>query len=378
MPASQVEAPRDGRLQTLGRHALIDDIQVLRAAAIACVLVQHTWFNLLFHQEWLTAMLRHVPLWCGVDLFFVISGFVITTSLLPGVLARVPARQVLARFWVRRAFRIWPAAWAWLALMVLGSVIFTNPPFFGAPELNVSGALAGIFGYANIRFAERPMMPYGPSYPYWSLSLEEQFYVLLPPLMLLVRRHIGWVALVLITVQFPLPHPRLYFFMRNDGLLWGVVLATMPALARQAIPAAARLARIPLAGVIILIAAIGEMARLSPFFEQSPPFLIGGMALVAAVPVWLASADRDLFRMGRLHSAVLWMGSRSYALYLCHVPIYQCAAALARYTDWLSTVIALPLLAAAAELTYRCVEQPLRGVGVRLAGRWRREESASF
>jgi peptidoglycan/LPS O-acetylase OafA/YrhL len=181
----------------------------------------------------------------------------------------------------------------------------------------------------------------------------------------------------------------LYFFMRNDGLLWGVVLASMPMLARWARPAAARLARVPLAGLVILVAAIGEMARLSPFFEQSPPYLVGAMAAVAAVPVWLASADRDLFAMGRLQRAVLWMGSRSYALYLCHVPLYQCAAALARFigdgapmvqahTDLVATIIALPVLAAAAELTYRCVEQPLRGVGVRIAGRWRREESASF
>lgn len=375
MPASPAEAPA-------ARHGLIDDIQVLRAVAIACVLVEHSWYNLLFHQEWLTWLLRHVPLWCGVDFFLVISGYVITSSLLPGVLAPVPARQVLARFWIRRAFRIWPAAWLWLALMVLGSLIFTDPPFLGTLELNVKGALAGIFGYANIRFASRPMLPYGASFPYWSLSLEEQFYVLLPPLMLLARRHIGWVALLALAVQFPLPHPRMYFFLRNDGLLWGVVLASMPALARWAAPAATWLARVPLAGLAILTAAIGEMARLSPFFEQSPPYLIGGMAAVAALPVWLASADRDLFAMGKLQPAILWAGSRSYALYLCHVPIYQCAAALSQFigdgdkvfhahTDLRSTLIALPVLVAAAELTYRCVEQPLRGVGVRLAGRSR-------
>jgi len=124
LPASPAEAPA-------ARHGLIDDIQVLRAVAIACVLVEHSWYNLLFHQEWLTWLLRHVPLWCGVDFFLVISGYVITSSLLPGVLAPVPARQVLARFWIRRAFRIWPAAWLWLALMVLGSLIFTDPPFLG-------------------------------------------------------------------------------------------------------------------------------------------------------------------------------------------------------------------------------------------------------
>ena len=378
MPASPVEAPLFPPLGPRGQHGLINDIQVLRAVAIACVLVQHSWFNLFFQQEWLTTLLRHVPLWCGVDLFLVISGYVITTSLLPGITARLPARLVLGRFWIRRAFRIWPASWFWLAMMLLGSFLFTNPAFLGTPELNAKGGLAGVFGYANIRFASRPMMPYGASFPYWSLSLEEQFYVLLPPLMLLARRHIGWLALLALAIQFPLPHPRMYFFFRNDGLLWGVALASIPALARWARPAASAVARVPLAGWAILLAAIGEMARLSPFFEQSPPYLIGAMAAVAAVPVWLASADRDLFAAGPLQGAALWMGSRSYALYLCHVPLYQCAAAFARFmaetdpvvaahTDLFATLLAVPLLAGAAEFTYRCVEQPLRRKGVALA-----------
>ncbi len=359
-------------------HRLIDDIQVLRAVAIGCVLIQHSWFNLLFHQTWLNWLLAHLPLWCGVDLFFVISGFVITSSLLPSVLAGAPARKVLSRFWIRRAFRLWPAAWLWLALMVLGAAIFTDPPFMGTLALNLRGALAGIFAYANFRFASRPMMPYGASYPYWSLSLEEQFYIVLPPLLILARRRIGWVALAALLVQFPLAHPRLYFFLRNDGLLWGVVLAAIPALARWARVAAGAVARVPCAGWVILAAAIGEMARLSPPFEQSPPFLVGAMAALAALVVWLATANRDLFSAGKLQPVVLWMGSRSYALYLCHVPIYQCAAAFSRtvsassavvadHADLLSAAVGLPALALLADATYRLVETPVRRLGGKLA-----------
>jgi peptidoglycan/LPS O-acetylase OafA/YrhL len=368
-------------LPPAGHNRLIDDIQVLRAVAIACVLLEHSWFNLVFNQPWLTWLLTHVPLWCGVDLFFVISGYVITGSLLPQLLTGGPGRPVLARFWIRRAFRLWPAAWLWLALIVLGSAIFTNPPFLGPLDKNIKGAAAGIFAFANIRFAQHPMEPYGASYPYWSLSLEEQFYIILPPLMLLFRQRIGWLAALALLVQLPLPHPRLYFFLRNDGLLWGVLLAAVPAMAMSARPAAARLAHVPFAGLAVLIVSVGVMSFLSPPLERSPAFLVGAMAAVAAVPVWLAGGNANLFSAGRLQPAALWLGSRSYALYLCHVPVYQCAAALSRrigvadpifhaHGDLRSTVIGLAALAAAAECTYRFVERPVRGIGADIASKW--------
>lgn len=363
------------------RHAPIDDIQVLRAAAILCVLIEHSWLNLVSPLDWFTSFLHHVPLWCGVDLFFVISGFVITRSLLRQVVAASHPGRVLARFWIRRAFRLWPAAWLWLALMVVGSTIFKDPPIFSTLAVNLRSALAGMLAYANIRFALHPMVPYGPSYPYWSLSLEEQFYLLLPPLLLMARRRVWWVALALILVQLPLAHPRLYFFLRNDGLLWGVLLASAPACQRGAKHAAAAIARVAFAGPIILLAAIGEMARLSPAFEASPPFLVGGMAIVAALPVWLAGADRDLFHCGPLQPAALWVGSRSYVLYLCHVPIYQFASMISHRigidqvfganADARSIALAVPLLILAVEFTYRGVERPLRDAGARIAVRVR-------
>ena len=100
--------------------------------------------------------------------------------------------------------------------------------------------------------------------------------------------------------------------------------------------------------------------------------MAGEIAAAAAVPVWLASANRNLLTAGRLQPALMWLGSRSYALYLCHVPIYQCASAMSRavgagHADLLSVGIALPLLGAAAEGTYRLCEQPLRKLGIRLS-----------
>jgi len=376
-------APGESHTAPATTHRRIDDIEVLRAVAIVCVLVQHSLWNLVFNVPWLGRMLHHTPLWCGVDLFFVVSGFVITRSLLPSLRGTDHPAAVLRRFWIRRAFRLWPAAWFWLAFMVGGSLIFRHPAFMGTPALNVRGALAAIFAFANIRFGLHAFgTPYGPSLPYWSLSLEEQFYLVSPLVMLLARRYLPLVIVLLLAVQLPLPHPRLYFFFRNDGLLWGVLLAASPPLLRAASAAARQLARVPFAGLAVLLAALGAMTQLSPPFEQSPPYWLGALAAVAAIPVWLAAADRNVFSAGPLQRPVLWLGSRSYALYLCHMPIYQCAFAMARHTarplfhiniEMCSLLIGLPLLAAAAEATYRFVEAPLRGLGARLAaGRHRR------
>jgi peptidoglycan/LPS O-acetylase OafA/YrhL len=265
--------------------------------------------------------------------------------------------------------------------MVAGSLVFRDPPFMGTLAQNMRGSVAAVFAAANIRFGLHGFgMPYGPTFPYWSLSLEEQFYLILPVVILLARRHLALLLVVLIAVQLPLAHPRLYFFLRNDGLLWGVLLAASPILAGAAPAAAGWLARVPLGGPIVLLACVAVMTQLSPPLEQSPPYRLGAMAAAAAIPVWLAGANRDVFHAGPLQRAVLWLGSRSYALYLCHLPIYQCAAALARrglpadflfpdHIELRSAVIGVPLLLATADLTYRGVETPLRRYGIRLSCR---------
>lgn len=361
------------------RHR-IDDIEALRALAIVCVLVEHSVWNLVFNVPWLGWLLGHAPLWCGVDLFFVVSGFVITRGLAPALAGAAQPMAILRRFWIRRAFRLWPAAWFWLAFILVGSLIFRDPPFMGTLTLNFWGALAGVFAFADLRFGLNGFgKAYGASFPYWSLSLEEQFYVMLPPVILLAGRCLVAAAIVLLLIQLPLPHGRIYFFLRTDGLLWGVLIAASPALLRLGASAAARVAAVPLGGFAILALALAGMTQISPAFEQSPPFRLGALAAVAAVPVWLASADRDIFRAGHLHKPVLWLGSRSYALYLCHMPVFQCAAALSRWCaatlglgtihlERQSVLIGLPLLAIAAEATHRLIERPMRGYGARLAG----------
>ena len=362
-----------------GGAPLIADIQILRAVAIIFVMVQHSLFNLVFDVPWLSRIMQHAQLWCGVDLFFVISGYLIAGGLLRAWQA-APARQVLWRFWLRRAFRLWPAAWFCLALMLLGSLVLTNPPIFNTFQVNFRSALAGVLAYANIRFAAHPFEPYGPSYPYWSLSLEEQFYAALPLVMLVCRRWLPWAMVLGIAVQFPLAHSRLFMFLRTDALLWGVLLACWARsdLFTRLCPPI--LSRWPGLGLVVLAAILALMVFMSPIFDTAPPYAIGIIAMAAAFAVWLAAQNRDIFHTGHLQSPLLWVGSRSYVLYLLHVPVFQCAAAISHHfgasdaifgtlIDLRSTVICCPLLIAAAEFTHCIVEKPCRAYGKRLADR---------
>src|SRR5580693_514770 len=106
----------------------IKDIELLRGIAVLFVLFEHTRFNL-FGQpsEVLAFIYTHFGFWNGVDLFFAISGFVIARDLIPR-LNRSDSREtffaIAAKFWVRRAWRLWPTAWLWLALLLVATVAF--------------------------------------------------------------------------------------------------------------------------------------------------------------------------------------------------------------------------------------------------------------
>ena len=201
----------------------IDDIECLRALAVAAVLFHHLQGALFYwNPAWLGNLFNRFSFWWGVDLFFAISGFVIARSLLPQLAAasRVPGaswRTVLA-FWVRRAFRLLPSAWLWLALILVAVFAFNRSGVFGSVHANLQATLMGMANLANFRFADAFMhYEYGTSFTYWTLSLEEQFYLLLPLAAWVLRRHLVWFLLALIVLQFCLVRTPLGMAIRLHG-----------------------------------------------------------------------------------------------------------------------------------------------------------------
>lgn len=175
------------RLHLLGDH--FPQLHGLRALAIVSVLQVHlsitlNWVGLLQSPSLLS---RSSSVWFGMDLFFILSGFLIGTLLLPGPDGR--PREGMARFYARRAFRIIP-----LYYVVLTVLPWIDP--FSPVQLH------GLwFEYAyltNYPFLKAPpVMPWA-----WSLCVEEHFYLVVPILALLLARlpSTGWRIAILVAL----------------------------------------------------------------------------------------------------------------------------------------------------------------------------------
>jgi peptidoglycan/LPS O-acetylase OafA/YrhL len=180
---------------TLDRQAYSPQLDALRAFAVAGVLYSHFW------QEESGA--GHL----GVRLFFVLSGFLITgilLSLRPTATSGGTALRGLSIFYVRRAIRIWPAYF-----LLLGTAISLN-----LQNIRDTALWHALFA-SNILFSLRNEYVPWVTAPWWSLSVEEQFYLVWPFLMLLPpKRALPWVAggAVLAALAFQ-------YLMRESGSL---------------------------------------------------------------------------------------------------------------------------------------------------------------
>jgi len=172
----------------------------VRGIAIAMVMLFH--FDFLYHLHF-TAADASLPLldelvsktlgagWSGVDLFFVLSGFLITGILYD---AKGPARRFFGSFYARRALRIFPAYYGFLALLVIALPLVGEPD----PSHRIAAALPWYGSYlTNIREAIDPGIRGDVLFVghIWSVAVEEQFYLLWPAFVFLFsRRTLLWVC----------------------------------------------------------------------------------------------------------------------------------------------------------------------------------------
>lgn len=369
-------------------HGRIDDIEVLRAFAVGMVLVQHlSWDLIPWQAPNAGPVFGRFGFWSGVDLFFAISGFVIARSFLPqlaGAASRKAFFQITLSFWVRRVWRLLPTAWLWLVVMLALVVGFNRTGAFGSLEANVRGGLAALFYVENLQLYQAMRTGHaGVTAIYWTLSLEEQFYILLPFIAFLSGRRLPLVIALIAAGQLFLdrttsPAHLLPNLIRSDGLALGVLLAIWSGRPSYLRLEPAWLARKPwpvlIAPLFLLVFTIatGEWLGLG----RSKMAVV---TLLSVGAVWLASYDRDLILLqGRLKQALCWIGARSYAIYLIHLPIFHATVEfwsrtrpemLEPSTAHLVILLAgaLSLTCALAELNYRYVEVPLRRRGVGIA-----------
>jgi peptidoglycan/LPS O-acetylase OafA/YrhL len=377
----------------------INDIEVLRAVAILMTLVGHTAELLYYGGPVITW--SAVSLWGGVDLFFCISGFVITRTLIDSVPPRSGTANFLRfaiPFWIRRVFRIWPAAFFWLGVAILLSIFFNKFGSFGTLEANLRDALAAVFHVANLHYYDCLTLKSGTCFNlvgiYWSLSLEEQFYFIFPfVLFAFSTRSLTWILLTGVLLQLFLPRPpwSLMWALRSDTLMLGVLIAI--AQTRREVIALAEPYFLKSKIASIMTFALGvTLIGLVPYVKSSATgldidkpivwFNTGLLALVCAVMVFIASFGKGYtFPEGFLKKILVYVGSRSFALYLAHNPMYFVTREL--FHRWYPGVtfdnhfalrfiiVAAILSLAGAELSYRLVETPLRRIGRRKASEYR-------
>ena len=389
---SRPAAPAGGEL---GHMPALDG---LRALAVVAVIVYHGDVGALTGG------------FVGVDLFFVLSGFLITSLLLAE--HRRTGGVDLRRFWSRRFRRLLPALLVFLAAVGIWALVAADPTTLDDIR---RASLAGLGYVANWWFIAAGTT-YGASFSapspvlhLWSLSVEEQYYVVWPLLVaavfgLAARRArsarrtflvlaVGAAALstawmVLLSVRGASPD-RLYFGTdtRAATILVGVVLALVlePVVAARrhrqpghagpdagAAPAEVtpsfRRAR-QLAAVLGLAGAAVLVVVALTAHEHDPWLFRGGLTLVAiaaaaviGAAVLHPAADRWLGV-----APLRWAGTRSYGLYLWHWGVLVAlAVALPELTGWWRLAVAVPLTALIAETSYRLVEHPIRSGRVRL------------
>ena len=363
-----------------GTERRIEEIEVLRAIAVMMVLVEHIPINLFY---WHSGLQDAVPSWwsggTGVDLFFTISGFVIVRSLLPRLQAAQGANFLAETltFLLRRFWRLQPSAWLWLIIPTILSATFNETQTFHDVRSNVASAVTAILAVNNLRFgALFGVGDTGITFPYWSLSLEEQFYLLLPIAIYFLRKRLVFLMAGLLVYQFCMPAGAIYNSTRPGAIAVGVLLAmwSLHPSYRMARPAfLAQSAPLRFCFVTALVLLLGALGSDLP----SPLFAVayGMVAVLAGVLVYSASFSAGyIMRDGLVRRCFVWVGARSYAIYLVHMPAfaltreiyYHFSAPVWVASTWLMLQylgIAFAIIAAVAELNYRFVEIPARRYG---------------
>lgn len=376
-PAEQ----RSPRPEPPARMPYLGGLDGIRAIAVAGVVVYH------LGAPWMRGG------FLGVDVFFVLSGYLITTLVLDEV-ERTGAFS-FRRFYARRARRLLPALA--LLLVAMSGVAVAMPGEAAELRGDIAAAVTYVSNWWQV-FADRSyfeMVSRPPLLQHlWSLAIEEQFYLVFPLVVVVAlragRARVGQVAGVLallstvamavlaIRSSSPVPNDpsRVYFGTdtHSMGLLVGAAMAAAwtpwrtwdrPGSWLRERGRAVRRFEAGVTDVLGVLALLGVVAAFVWVDEFSDALYRGGFlafSLLAAVLVGAVADPAGLLGRALGRQPWRWLGERSYGIYLWHWPVFM----LSRpgvdldLSPWLATILRLAAVLGLAELSYRFVELPVR------------------
>ncbi len=376
----------------ISRVPYLPGLDGMRALAVAAVMVYHA------NPDWLPGG------YLGVEVFFVISGYLITLLLISE--KERTSTVDMKQFWFRRARRLLPALFTMLIAITIWTSLFDRSAL-GKLRGDVIAALLYVSNWYQIWTGAgyTAANEFAPLRHLWSLAVEEQFYVVWPLVMFaLLRggsRRIAdisrWLVLAALGITIvtalvytsgpigtPEVTPDAYWsvfgreiskfdwsylgtFSRAAGLLLGAAFAMVwrpVAVMRGPLRTKGRLLDlVGLIGFVALAAMAWLMWLIGP--DGGNPFLFrGGFLLCAIATLMMVAAvthERAVTSKVLSIPVLLWIGTRSYGLYLYHWPIYQIIRDIAgNHLKFYEFVFAMILTGIITELSYRFIETPIR------------------
>ena len=336
------------------------DIEGLRAVAVLAVLLYHA------------AIGPFRGGYVGVDVFFVVSGYLITGVLLTEL---ADGARALPQFWARRARRLLPAS----VIVVVTTIVIGRLVLDPLTERSLAhdSVAAAVFA-VNFVFARRDsdyftsQLAPSPLLHFWSLAVEEQFYLLWPLLLLVfapVRRHrtmvllgtIGmlWIASFIASIMVTGSHGPWAFYLlptRAWELLSGAVVAVVGRRVASVVTRTGR-ALLGWAGIAAVAAATMTLGGRSDFPGWIALWPVAGtVAIVLGGTIGGETGPAHLLSTAPL----VWIGRRSYGIYLWHWPALVLVAAAAGPLHAWERCLVLCASIVLAALTFRVLENPVR------------------
>ncbi|MFF2154455.1 acyltransferase family protein [Paenibacillus chitinolyticus] len=340
----------------------------LRALSVLAVVAYH------FNLKWTKGGLL------GVEVFFVLSGYLITDQLLWEL--KTQRKISFLHFWIRRIRRLLPAMVSMLLVVALG-LILIDPSRMQTLKGDFLSSVFYVNNWYLIFHQVSYFESFGPPSPIghlWSLSIEEQFYVIWPLLLFFLVRLIGRrgrlavcilsgaavsaVAMALLYVPGTDPS-RVYYGTdtRAFAILIGAALAVVWPSWRltDRISSGARLL-LDLLGAVAMLILFIMMNRTNEYDSSLYP--VGFLFLSVVTAVIIAVLVHPASQLGAILAAkpLSWIGKRSYSLYIWHYPVIIVSSPAANVGEpgFVDILLQLVLIFMLSALSYRFVEEPIR------------------